>query len=180
MRSGRELARMAHEKPPAIVKLSADGRLLATSPTRPRSTWTPSEVRLWDVERAEEVARFEHLCWVDQIVFSPDGTRLATDSNGTLHLWDLSRTRELARMQFVGTEVIFSADGRWLTAAFGQYLYIWDAGSGDQVACLDHEGDVSSVAVDPDGRRLGTAGSQRPGHPSDPAPAMTQVWLRDR
>ena len=180
VRSGLELARMTHEKPPASVKLSADGRLLATSTTPARARWTPSGVHLWDVERAEELARFQHECWVDQIVFSPDGSRLATDSNGTLHLWDVSRTCGLARMQFVGSEVIFSPDSRWLTAAFGHYLYVWDAASGYQLACLEHEGDISSVAVDPDGRRMGTAGCQRSEHRSDPSHAMTQVWLRDR
>lgn len=178
VRSGRELARLPHHKSPVNVRFSPDGRLLATSTTVARSMWTPSDVHLWDVEGGDELARFQHQCWIDQMVFSPDATRLATDSNGTLRLWDLSRLRELAEVRHVSSEVLFSGDGAWLTAAGGPYLYVWDAATGHQVACLSHAGDVRSVAVDPDGRRIGTAGSQAPEHPAGPAPAMAQFWLR--
>ena len=177
--SGRELAQMPHDKPPASVRLSADGRLLATGTTVARSSWTPSAVHLWDVGSGDELARFEHSCWVDQIVFSPDGRRLATDSNGTLHLWDLSPMRALARMQFVTTELFFSGDSRWLAAGCGRDLYVWDAETGHQLACLTHPAEVSSVAVDPDGRRMCTASHGRSDRASDPSPVMAQVWLRD-
>ena len=177
--TGRELAQMPHDKPPASVQLSPDGRLLATGTTVARSSWTPTAVHLWDVGSGRELARFGHSCWVDQIVFSPDGRRLATDSNGTLHLWDLGGRRELARMQFVTTELVFSPDGRWLAAGFGRNLHVWDADAGHQLACLAHEGEVSSVAVDRDGRRMGTAAHARTDRASDLSLVMAQVWLKD-
>ena len=179
VRSGRELARLPHEKAPATVVLSADGRRLAVCTTVPRSAWTPSTVHLWDVESGDEVARLQHDRWVDQTVFSPDGRRVATDSNGTVHLWDARRGREIARMQYVGSELVFSPDSRWLAGAFRSYLYVWDSDGGHQLASLAHRGEVTSVAVDSDGRRMATVSHERAGRESEDSPLLAHVWLKD-
>ena len=173
--SGQELAELAHEKPVTSVELSPDGHLLASSSTVARSSWTPSVIHLWDVAGGDELARLQHNCWVDQVAFSPDGKRLATDSNGTLHLWDLSMGRQLMRTNtLVNSELVFSPDGRWLSAASRSNVYVWDVDSGYQLARLNHAAEVLSVAVSPDGQRIGTGGYDR----SDQSSVMSHVWHR--
>src|SRR5262249_2758134 len=60
------------------VAFSPDGRWLASASSPPSRTWQASEVRIWDVTTGQEVLRLpERPPWVNAMVFSPDGRRLA-------------------------------------------------------------------------------------------------------
>ena len=101
------------------------------------------------VSGAAATARLEgHGSAVGSVVFSPDGTRLATGSDDrTARLWDLATGAETARLE--GHEgavmsVAFSPDGtRLATGSADRTARLWDLATGAETARLEgHEGAV--------------------------------------
>ena len=98
--------------------------------------------------------------WMGQIVFSPNGAKLAiTSSDGTARIWDASNGREIARLEhgYLVWGVAFSPDGTKLATASHDYTArIWDASNGKEIARLEHGGRVNQVIFSPDGTKLVT------------------------
>jgi WD40 repeat protein len=118
------------------------------------------------------------------VVFSADGRSLVMDhQDGTVGLWEVATGRE-RRVFGTKTEtgpgkpqaldargmpiesfgaprlsvpVALSGDGRLLALARGRAVTVWDAATGKELARLEgHGGDVTAVAIAPDGRSLAT------------------------
>ncbi len=103
-----------------------------------------------------------HKALVWCVVFSPDGTRLATASeDGTVKVWDTANGREIRPLKghksFVAS-VAFSPDGKQLaSASFDRTVLLWDVASGKMIRPFKgHTGAVVSVAFSPDGNQLAT------------------------
>ena len=97
---------------------------------------------------------------VDDVAFSPDGTRLATISISGVRVWDATSGQQLLELgDAIGTAVAFSPDGTRL-ATGGDIAEVWDAVSGQRLLALDVEtsGIVEAVAFSPDGTLLATGG----------------------
>ena len=97
---------------------------------------------------------------VEDVAFSPDGTRLATISISGVRVWDATSGQQLLELGgAIGTAVAFSPDGTRL-ATGGDIAEVWDAVSGQRLLALDVEtsGIVEAVAFSPDGTLLATGG----------------------
>ena len=98
---------------------------------------------------------------VNGVIFSPDGTRLATaSSDKTAKVWDAESGKELLTLSHSGfvNDVVFSLDGKRLaTASSDQTAKVWDAESGKELLTLSHSDSVNNVVFSPDGKRLATA-----------------------
>lgn len=121
--------------------------------------------RLWDIQRAAEVGRFEgSVERVLEIALTRDGQHLAVaTTGGVVHLWGLATGRVVRR--FVGhTDAVgaiaFSADGtRLLTGAEDTTVRLWDTARGTAIRQLTrHTQGTHSVGVSGDGRRFVTGG----------------------
>ena len=105
-----------------------------------------------------------HTAGVSSVVFSPDGTRLASASwDKTIQLWDVSTGRTIQRFAghtFGRSSVVFSPDGTRLasSASGDKTIRLWDVSTGRSIQCFaEHTAGVSSVVFSPDGTRLASA-----------------------
>lgn len=106
-----------------------------------------------------------HLAPVPAVVWSPDGTTLASGSNDqTIRIWDATTGAE--RLCFRGhagpvKNVCWSPDGSALVSGSDDgTVRVWDAATGIERRCLTgHEGPVRSVAWSPEGSLLASGGN---------------------
>jgi WD40 repeat protein len=119
----------------------------------------------------KELARFPDLHRADvwSLVFSPDGTRLASTSDDcTGRLWDAATGRPIGAPLRHGKSRLlsaaFSPDGaRLVTAAGNGTVCQWDARTGAAVGppYERHAGEVWAAVYSPDGQWVASAGSDR-------------------
>lgn len=150
--TGKELRVIPSESSVRSVAFSPDGRLALSGggvmirskekdkPGQPRDC----VIRLWDLESAKEVGRFNgHEATIWSLAFSPDGRRILS-GGGTAHqedpyrltadcvvrIWDVETAKELDRFtshKSVIQSVIFSPDGRRaFSAGRDEIIRVWD------------------------------------------------------
>ena len=112
------------------ARFSADGKRLAVAGLLGRLE--TGEVRILDAETARPVWSLRgHTLLALDVVFSPDGLRLAsTSGDHTVRLWDLTTGQEILKLVDSGTvdRVRFVADGRRLIGATrDRRIRVWDA-----------------------------------------------------
>ena len=115
-------------------------------------------MKLWNVKTGEETATLRgHTAGVLSMAFSPDGTMLASGSEGgTVKLWNVKTDEETATLRghesWTGYSVAFSPDGTTLASgSWDNAVKLWNVKTGEETATLDG---VRSVAFSPDGTML--------------------------
>src|SRR5262249_22063896 len=160
------------------LSFSADGKRLATA-----WTWNKS-VRIWDVDRAEELLAIAHegANEIADTALAPDGKTVVSvefkrpqmeGSNGTatLHVWDAATGKSL-RTVALGERhprcLALSPNGRLAAVAAyhgfhpGVPSRLYDLERGKELFALDgHKGIVVSLAFSPDGKVLASGGSDQ-------------------
>jgi WD40 repeat protein len=153
-----------HTQRADFVAYSPDGKLLASGgdiddPTSDRGL--KGEVKVWDALTGQELFAFPAgRGGVHEVVFSPDGKRLAAACHdGTVRMWSTA-TGELVHTlrghQSPVYGVAFSPDGKRLSSgSWDTTVMLWDTATGLEVLTLrGYPRSVCSVAFSPDGRRL--------------------------
>ena len=160
--TSRVLALLASESPVTSVAFSLDGTLAAGLDN--------GRVGLWELETGVRVGTLRHSDWsyVTAVVFSPDGTRLASGSwDQVIKLWDVGTRREVGtwevelKRNFVWPiSVAFSPDGSTLVSGFQDgTVRLWDVETQTEMAKLEgHTDRVASVSFSPGGDLLASAG----------------------
>jgi WD40 repeat protein len=156
------------------IAFSPDGSLLAAA--RQDAT-----AKVWEVASGRQVLTLEGHAnapaagrlnpdehGVFDVVFAPDGTRLATaGSDGTARVWDAASGQE--SMVLSGhvnevNEVAFHPDGTHLvTAGYDGTARVWDLSPGAdedrQRLIIYHRQPLNSAVFSPDGKRIATGGA---------------------
>ena len=100
---------------------------------------------------------------LSKIVFSPDGTRIATgDWDGKTTLWDINTETALATYSHKDyiTSIKFSPDGKFIaTGSRDATATLWDVETGTACFTITHQGAVISTTFSPDGTLLATSSS---------------------
>jgi len=100
----------------------------------------------------------DHTQKVTDVVWSPDGSQLASGSlDTTARLWNIATgtCQVLTSHNKAVTTLAWSSDGTKLASgSLDQVTYIWDTSTGAQQFVLALEQDISSLAWSPDGEKL--------------------------
>jgi WD40 repeat protein len=157
------------------VAISPDGKVVVSS------SWSEWDVRVWDVEKGEQVGTLKgHSGVVGTILFSPDGKTLASAGDNSVRIWDVDTgaTRQILRGHQKQVEsVAISGDGRVLASGgFDETARAWDAATGKLLATFEHDDPVLSVAISPDGKTIASAAARWGDGFYGQAPADVQVW----
>ncbi len=134
------------------VAFSRDGTLATTA-----SEFFDDTIKLWNVATGNAITLKGHTGNVTSLVFSRDGTQLASGSNDkTVKLWDVVTRTNTATFEghkdYV-TSVGFSPDGATIVSGSEDgKVKLWDVATGTNIATLEgHTEEVLSVAFSPDG-----------------------------
>ena len=101
-----------------------------------------------------------HSYSINSVVFSPDGTHIASGSDdGTVRIWDAGNGGCLHTLQGHSSlieSVVFSPDGtRIASGSWDGTIRIWDAGNAGCLHTLQGQsGFINSVVFSPDGTRI--------------------------
>jgi WD40 repeat protein len=151
--SGKELAKLVHEKELFGVAFSPDGARVATAAS-------DGHVRVWDVAKAETLLELEHEGSLRGVAWSPDGSRLVSASdNGTARVWNASDGASVTSFAGHGGQqllaVAWSPDGEHVvTGGYDGVARIWMAGTGKEVANFEHGETVQALSFSADGKYL--------------------------
>ena len=109
---------------------------------------------------------------LNNIIFSPDGTRVAVSTAIGIWVYDAHTTEAVSLFSGIQTGGIeryfhieppealtFSADALIIASAHGNRIYVWDTATGTAFAMLDEHPDaIKAIALSPDNTKLATAG----------------------
>lgn len=151
--------------PVRIASFSSDGRSLMTDSYSAVQVWTldPSVVASLD---AADVLR-GHEGQVNSVVFSPDGSKLATASaDKTVRVWDVRTGATLLTLRGHDADVMsvaFAPDGKHLlTASLDKTARLWDATTGAALTVFEgHDDAVNAASFSPDGKLIVTASADK-------------------
>ena len=142
-----------------------------------RSAFNPDRTRIaiataggkltvWDTVSGQETLSFQahsRRKIISSVLFSPDGTRIVSASQGDVKVWDAATGQEVFTLKGHTDRVYsvaFSPDGTSLaSASWDGTVKTWDAVSGKGRFTLNgHSGRVFRVAFSPDGTKIASAG----------------------
>ncbi|MGW8250937.1 MAG: WD40 repeat domain-containing protein, partial [Anaerolineales bacterium] len=116
------------------------------------------EIHLLDANSYQEISSWAaHAKWINDLAFSPDGTRLASTSGDmTVKLWQVPTGEELLTLRghtaSVG-DIVFSQDGaRLATTSYDGTIKVWDAFAGQNLLTLLEN--AWMLTLSPDGKYL--------------------------
>ena len=161
MESGREIAKLEpHLGIVLCVAFSPDGRTLVTS-------GEDKPVKVWDISNPRSPRQIGTLdaMWIESVVFSPDGTRLAGcgSNESAVRMWEFPSLREIQPLRGhagMHNYLAFSSDGRRIASAGGNFcLGVWDlAVPAEPLIFKGHENDPWAVTFAPDDHTLISGG----------------------
>ena len=111
-----------------VVEFSQDGRFLGALLSDQSSV-------LWDTENRQFI-KFPFESSIQsglRIRFHPDGSRVATLTEGQMKFWSLPDLNELAQFDSAAWDFRYTADGSEIWAAFDSSLEFYDARTGQEV-----------------------------------------------
>lgn len=153
---------LTHDSVVCCVRLSPDGKLLATGCNRTAQIYDTATGKLVRVLQDKQTQTQGDL-YIRSVCFSPDGSVLATGAEDRqIRIWDIEAGEIKSVFSGHKQEIYaleFSRDGKTLASGSGdKTVRIWDVESGTERHILytspglDYGPGVTSISISPDGR----------------------------
>ncbi|MEI6090376.1 MAG: T9SS type A sorting domain-containing protein [bacterium] len=99
-----------------------------------------------------------------QVIFSPDGTKLASCGSGGIFIWDIASGDTLFSIRentgYVYT-IAFSPDGTKIAGGISDSTAkIWDIKTGAEIGTILHKDKIRTIKFSPDGTEIATGGGR--------------------
>jgi len=175
--TGEEMLTLSSAPDVGWVAFSPDGSRLATS------SFINGTSTIWDAQSGRELSVLRgHQSGVPVGIFSPDGARFVTGSDGDgAKIWNVATGEEVFHLNHPNTVygVAFSTDGKRLaTASNTPLIKVWDTTSGEELLSFTgHIDAIVSIAFSPDGTLLATASRDRTAKLWDPTSGRELLTL---
>jgi WD40 repeat protein len=137
------------------VTYSPDSSKLATS------GYEDNVVKIWDAKTGELLNTLEHKNWVCSLAWTSDGKKLISGSFGAIRIFNTATWQQIGNLEGHTHNVLAissSLNNRLLASASGdKTARLWDLDTNLPVGPpLQHESDLGSVTLSPDGKVLVT------------------------
>jgi WD40 repeat protein len=103
---------------------------------------TEGYILLWNVETGQQLKTIVVDIWVEDIVFSPDGKKLAVAGDNLIKLVDVNSGAEIRTIGEIGSNPIwlaFSPDGQKLAGATSDgSFFSWDINNGSLLSAMEY------------------------------------------
>ena len=153
------------------IQQNTRNRKLTTHPNRNLlasfNWWSPTPVRLWDMNQKTELAQLPVKGNVLSVAFNPVSDQLALTAGGTtIQIWDIA-TQKLVRKKETHTGGIFSLTispkGETFATSHGDYsVRLWDIERGvERIRLIGHSTIAYVLAFSPDGAMLASEGYRK-------------------
>jgi WD40 repeat protein len=120
-------------------------------------------LKLWDVASGSLLGSVGDVYDIISLTFSPDGSKIASQSEWDVQLWDVATGEALLTLD--GTHACFSPD--WTKVALGSHgttIKLWDIATGQLLRTYEAPSSVWSLSFSPDGTKIAVGyGSGRGG-----------------
>ncbi len=147
VRTGKELRRFkGHANAAETVAFSPDGGTLA-------STDEVGTLRFWEVKTGKLLPRKGRFSGYYNLVYTPDGRKLASLQFGVPVLYDLTSEKVLRapeRLPWGDGDVVLAPNGKVLAWASSDILHLCDAGTLKRLRPATHEEEVRAAVFAPD------------------------------
>jgi WD40 repeat protein len=119
-------------------------------------------VKIWNATTGELLNTLEHNEWVRSLAWTSDGNKLISGSYGPIRIFDTATWQQIAVLEghtHVVTAISLSPNNRLLaSASYDKTARLWNLDTNLPVGPpLQHEQDVYSIALSPNGKVLVTA-----------------------
>ena len=158
LKSGRFLARVSHKREDPLIwhaSFSSDCEQFSTA-------GADGTAVVWSSRKGQQLAKLTHEAGVNEALFSPDGTRLATRTDRIVRLWNWENGKELIRIvrpdRVLG--MMFDGEGRNLVTYDQNAVQVWSTQAGPSVMeGVQSVPELGVSAFSPDGKYLVTPGT---------------------
>jgi WD40 repeat protein len=176
--TGIEIARMSQGDWVTSAAFSSDGRYVVSGSCDEfvAINCIKGSARVWEAATGKEIARMTHGGRVTSVAFSRNNKYVVSGScdeesgllnciKGSTRVWEAATGKEIARMISTGVvwSVAFSPDSKYVVSGIcdekgGQTsctkgsARVWEARTGKEIARMNHDGILWSVAFSPDGK----------------------------
>jgi WD40 repeat protein len=140
--------------PVELLRISADGRLLAAS--------ARERLRLWTLDSGRPLAAKRLRRPIVDLDFAPDGSRLMAAADSGAYLWQLPEGRALRRLGELTNvhQARHAPDGAFIALGVGDgSVVLYDTARLERVRQMRHQSPVHHLRFDHSGRRLLSAGN---------------------
>ncbi|MEN8259440.1 MAG: TIR domain-containing protein [Pseudomonadota bacterium] len=161
--AGEKISGLTFSLPVYAAAVTRDGRRVAIAKGKVTRGGWELNLETWDVEKRESIATSPYPKRLPDeyarfLAFSPDDRFIVTASQEGFILWDAQQLTEKAVVYHAGATTIgIQPNGPLVaTTGFDRNIRIWNLADGLEVARIEEQNPVTSLALSPDGRWLVT------------------------